>query len=74
MAAIVGEAGLVEADRRALEFARQFEDEFVRQGERRRSLDDTLAEGWRLLETIPREELTRIADTTWATRKKGAAP
>jgi V/A-type H+-transporting ATPase subunit B len=74
MAAIVGEAGLVEADRRALEFARQFEDEFVRQGERRRSLDDTLAEGWRLLETIPREELTRIADATWATRKKEAAP
>jgi V/A-type H+-transporting ATPase subunit B len=73
MAAIVGEAGLVEADRRALEFARQFEDEFVRQGERRRSLDDTLAEGWRLLETIPREELTRISDATWATRKKEAA-
>jgi V/A-type H+-transporting ATPase subunit B len=73
MAAIVGEAGLVEADRRALLFARQFEDEFVRQGERRRSLDDTLAEGWRLLETIPREELTRISDATWATRKKEAA-
>ena len=74
MAAIVGEAGLVEADRRALEFARQFEDEFVRQGEHRRSLEDTFSEGWRLLETIPREELTRISDATWATRLKGAAP
>jgi len=73
MAAIVGEAGLVEADRRALEFARRFEDEFVRQDERRRSLDDTLAEGWRLLETIPREELTRISDATWATRSKEPA-
>lgn len=73
MAAIVGEAGLVEADRRALEFARQFEDEFVRQGEHRRSLDDTLSEGWRLLETIPREELTRISDATWATRSKEPA-
>ena len=73
MAAIVGEAGLVEADRRALEFARQFEDEFVRQDERRRSLEETLSEGWRLLDTIPREELTRISDATWATRSKEPA-
>ena len=32
MAAIVGEAGLAEADRRALGFAERFEHEFVRQG------------------------------------------
>jgi len=68
MAAIVGEAGLAEADRRALVFARQFEDEFVRQQGRRRTLDETLAEGWRLLETLPHEDLTRISDATWAAR------
>jgi V/A-type H+-transporting ATPase subunit B len=68
MAAIVGEAGLAEPDRRALLFARQFEDEFVRQAGRRRTLTETLAEGWRLLETLPHEDLTRISDATWATR------
>jgi len=73
MAAIVGEAGLAEADRRALSFARRFEDEFVRQGGRRRSLQETLAEGWRLLETMPREDLTRISDATWAARSGKAA-
>jgi V/A-type H+/Na+-transporting ATPase subunit B len=73
MAAIVGEAGLAEADRRALQFARRFEDEFVRQEGRRRSFGETLAEGWRLLETMPREDLTRLSDATWATRPAGAA-
>jgi len=73
MAAIVGEAGLAEADRRALAFARRFEDEFVRQEGRRRSLQETLAEGWRLLETMPREDLTRISDATWDARSGKAA-
>jgi V/A-type H+-transporting ATPase subunit B len=68
MAAIVGEAGLAEADRRALGFAQRFEDEFVRQSGRRRSLPDTIKEGWRLLETLPREDLTRLSDPVWAAR------
>ena len=68
MAAIVGEAGLGEADRRALKFADQFEDEFVRQSGKRRTLAATIAEGWRLLDTLPREDLTRISDATWARR------
>jgi V/A-type H+-transporting ATPase subunit B len=73
MAAIVGEAGLAEADGRALAFARRFEDEFVRQEGHRRSLPETLAEGWRLLETMPREDLTRISDATWDARSGEAA-
>jgi V/A-type H+-transporting ATPase subunit B len=68
MAAIVGEAGLAEADRRALAFAQRFEDEFVQQGSRRRTLTETVAEGWRLLGTMPREDLTRISDETWDAR------
>jgi V/A-type H+/Na+-transporting ATPase subunit B len=68
MAAIVGEAGLAEPDRRALEFARRFEEEFVRQEGKRRTLTATISEGWRLLETLPREDLTRISDTAWAAR------
>jgi V/A-type H+/Na+-transporting ATPase subunit B len=73
MAAIVGEAGLAEADRRALAFAERFEEEFVRQNGARRTLDDTLSTGWRLLETLPREDLTRISDPTWLARHPGSA-
>ncbi len=65
MAAVVGEAGLSEADRRALGFADRFEREFVGQ-DRRRGLAETLAAGWSLLETLPRDDLLRLADATWA--------
>jgi V/A-type H+-transporting ATPase subunit B len=67
MAAVVGEAGLVESDRRALAFAQRFEDEFVGQRSRR-PLAETIATGWRLLESMPREDLVRISDATWAAR------
>jgi V/A-type H+-transporting ATPase subunit B len=68
MAAIVGAGGLIESDRRALEFADRFEQEFVHQGSGRRDIDETFAVGWRLLETLPRGDLTRIDDRTWAER------
>jgi len=68
MAAIVGEAGLAAADRRALAFAERFEQEFIRQGTARRSLTETIAIGWRLLETLPRDDLLRISEATWNER------
>jgi V/A-type H+-transporting ATPase subunit B len=68
MAAIVGAGGLIDSDRRALEFADRFEQEFVHQGLERRDLEETFAVGWRLLETLPRGDLTRIDDRTWAER------
>lgn len=74
MAAIVGAAGLLAADRRALTFADAFEREFVDQGAGRRSLEDTVEAGWRLLETLPREDLGRLGDRTWATRPGAGAP
>jgi V/A-type H+-transporting ATPase subunit B len=74
MAAIVGEGGLAEADRRALGFADRFEREFVQQGVARRTLVETIAAGWRLLESLPREDLTRISEATWAARSGGSAP
>jgi len=67
MAAVVGEAGLSEADRRSLAFAERFEREFIGQ-ERRRSLAETIATGWRLLETLPRDDLLRLSDATWSAR------
>ena len=60
MAAIVGAANLGEEERRFLEFADRFERELVHQGSTFRSLDETLATGWRLLAAFPRESLTRV--------------
>jgi V/A-type H+/Na+-transporting ATPase subunit B len=68
MAAIVGDAGLAPADRRALAFADRFEREFVGQQDQRRSIGETFAAGWRLLETLPRDDLHRISDAAWAAR------
>lgn len=79
MASIVGDGGLTEPDRRAREFATRFEQELVAQGTTRRSITDTIAIGWRLLEALPREDLERLDDETWAHRPgagadRGAAP
>jgi V/A-type H+/Na+-transporting ATPase subunit B len=60
MAAIVGEAGLGEQERTFLAFADRFEAEFIHQSEGRRSIEETLAIGWRLLGAFPQEALTRI--------------
>jgi V/A-type H+-transporting ATPase subunit B len=70
-AGIVGEAGLSDADRRALAFAERFEREFVHQGRARRSLAETLEVGWRLMETLPAEDLSRIGELPAASRRGG---
>lgn len=69
MAAVVGASGLADADRRALEFADRFEREFVGQGSARRAMDETFEVGWRLLETLPREDLVRLGERTLAERR-----
>jgi V/A-type H+-transporting ATPase subunit B len=71
-AAIVGESGLPPADRRALGFAERFEREFVHQGGGRRTLGETIEVGWRLLETLPRADLTKLPDELWAARRQPA--
>jgi V/A-type H+-transporting ATPase subunit B len=73
MAAIVGESGLGEADRRALAFADRFEREFVNQGGTRRTIDETIACGWKLIESMPRDDLLRIRDATWDARQAAAS-
>ncbi|MBI3995713.1 MAG: V-type ATP synthase subunit B [Nitrospirae bacterium] len=60
LAAIVGEEGLTEPDKRLLKFAERFEEAFVNQGNEERSLEQTLALGWKLLGLLPKERLTRI--------------
>ncbi len=58
---IVGREALSERDNKYLDFADAFETTFVDQGfETNRELEDTLALGWDLLSTLPKEELNRI--------------
>ena len=68
MAAIVSESGLPAADQRALRFADAFEREFIAQPGGRRTIGETFEVGWRLLESLPREDLLRVGDATWAVR------
>jgi V/A-type H+-transporting ATPase subunit B len=57
---IVGEDALTALDQKYLRFAESFEAQMVGQGHSRRSIDETLALGWQLLNILPKEELTRI--------------
>jgi len=68
MATIVGEAGLLPGDRRALAFVDRFEQTLVGQGRTRRTLSETLEVGWSLMEGFPREDLLRIKEATWERR------
>jgi V/A-type H+-transporting ATPase subunit B len=73
MEAIVGEGSLSDEERQCLLFADRFEAEFVHQGRNRRSIDETLAAGWRLLSAFPVEALTRIKkEFVERYRKEGA--
>jgi V/A-type H+-transporting ATPase subunit B len=72
MAAIVGKEGLAPGDQLALDFVDAFEKELIHHGRARRSLADTIRIGWSLLETLPRDELTRISDATWKSRARSA--
>ncbi|HVY60328.1 MAG TPA: V-type ATP synthase subunit B, partial [Planctomycetota bacterium] len=59
-ASIVGEAALSPEDRRHLEFADDLEKRFLDQGERRRTIEETLDLAWRLLDRYPAAELKRL--------------
>ncbi|MCP4639810.1 MAG: V-type ATP synthase subunit B [bacterium] len=60
LVAIVGEDALSDLDQKYLRFSQAFEQEMVGQGQRRRTVEETLDLGWKLLANIPKEELTRI--------------
>ncbi len=54
--AIVGREGMVAQDQRMLDFASAFEEQFVHQGEERRSIAETLDRGRRLIQTLEGEK------------------
>jgi len=61
LTAIVGKEALGERDRRFLEFADRFEQEFIRQGrEEDRTVEQSLEIAWKLLSTIDDAWLTKI--------------
>lgn len=61
LVAIVGKEALSDRDRKFLEFADTFENEFIRQGrEEDRTIEQTLELGWRLLTSLNEAWLTKI--------------
>jgi V/A-type H+-transporting ATPase subunit B len=61
LASVVGRDGLTELDREYLEFAGRFERDLIHQTERR-TLEESMEAGWRLLRRLPRSELARLSD------------
>ncbi|MFB6204713.1 MAG: V-type ATP synthase subunit B [Candidatus Nanohaloarchaea archaeon] len=65
LVSIVGEDALSDKDERVLEFTREFEKQFVNQGNHEaRSIEESLELAWELLSIVPEEELTRIDPET----------
>lgn len=61
LASVVGADGLTDDDRRHLAFAERFERELVAQ-DGPRTLEQSLALAWRLLQALPAADLTRLSD------------
>jgi V/A-type H+-transporting ATPase subunit B len=65
LASIIGEEELSPLDHQYLKFGEAFEREFLGQGYyERRSLEQSLDLGWKILSLLPREELVRIKPET----------
>ena len=63
LAVILGEAALTDMDKLYYKFAKNFEAEYVSQGDyENRSIEYTLDLGWKLLAVFPREELKRVRE------------
>jgi V/A-type H+-transporting ATPase subunit B len=63
LASVIGEEELSPTDKKYIEFGKLFEAQFVNQGSHEnRTIDQSLDLGWKLLCTLPREELDRVDD------------
>jgi len=60
LASVMGAEGLTDVDRRFLEFGDLFEGQLVAQ-QTGRTLEDSMAIGWKLLGSLPTAELTRLS-------------
>lgn len=59
LASVIGEDELSYLDKQYMSFGRLFENNFISQGYKNRSIIDTLDLGWRLLSFLPKDELDR---------------
>jgi V/A-type H+-transporting ATPase subunit B len=63
LASIIGSEELSERDRRYLDFADRFEEDFVRQGaDEERNIIETLDLAWELLSLLPPSALSRVSE------------
>ena len=63
LAAVIGEEELTPLDKVYMEFGERFERDFLSQGEYEdRSIVDTLDIGWKVVSSLPRDELHRITE------------
>ncbi len=60
LASVIGEDELSEMDQKYLAFGKLFEQIFIGQGYKRRSIEQTLNLGWALLSTLPESALDRL--------------
>ncbi|HEY5734192.1 MAG TPA: V-type ATP synthase subunit B, partial [Gammaproteobacteria bacterium] len=74
LASIIGKEELSQMDQRYLQFADEFDRNFVGQSEDDdRSIEDTLMIAWDLLSYFPAESLIRVSEEdvkTWHQRKR----
>jgi V/A-type H+-transporting ATPase subunit B len=73
LASVVGRDGLSANDRQFLDFGERFERELVQQ-QGSRTLEQSMAIGWRLLRTLPKTELHRLSDRQIAQYIETEAP
>ena len=63
LASVIGEEELSPNDKKLLEFGRLFDHLYINQSQSdNRTIDQTLDLGWKLLSSLPREELDRVDD------------
>ena len=72
LAVILGENAISSMDKIYAKFAENFEIKFISQGDHEnRSIEETLAIGWKLLKVFPKSELKRIKDQNLAILMEG---
>ncbi|MCF7924458.1 MAG: V-type ATP synthase subunit B [Candidatus Izimaplasma sp.] len=59
LASVIGEDELSLVDKKYVSFGELFEEHFISQGHKNRSITDTLDLGWKLLSILPKDELDR---------------
>ncbi len=63
LSSVIGEEELSSIDKKYMQFGKLFESKFLNQGfNENRSIEQSLDLGWKLLSTLPKEELDRVDD------------